>query len=271
MKRIQLFVIALTAALICACGGGGSSSRSSTPVVSQPSTPTISITTTGLHAATQNQPFSDAIGVNTTSTFTVSAQGALPPGLSVSSSGSISGTPTQTGLFPITFTATSSTNSAVTTSKSLTIQVVTAGTVRNDTLAAATQLACCGTISASLSPYSKASGVAAPDQDYYQITANPSDRISIDAVAIGTAVDTDTVIEILDANGARMNVCKTPQATASFTNACLNDDINPGVIRNSHLDIQLPATSGVFVVHVLDWAGRARPEMTYELRTVKLP
>jgi hypothetical protein len=113
--------------------------------------------------------------------------------------------------------------------------------------------------------------VARPDQDFYRITANPGDRISVDAAAKGIEVDTDTVIELMDVNGARLTTCKTPQASTSFNQPCMNDDIDTGVIHDSHLDVQLPANSGVFVVHVLDWAGRARPEMRYELKLAKLP
>lgn len=273
MKR---FLIASVAAILLTSCGGGGSSKSSTPTntFTQPAQPTITIVTSGLHVGVVNQPYSDSIGAtvsNGAGSVTVTAQGTLPPGLSVSSSGGISGTPTQTGVFPLTFTATSATNSSVTASKALTLQIVAAGTVRNDALASATALACCGTIRASFSPYAKASGVAAADQDLYKITATAGDRISVDAVAIGTAIDTDTFMQILDASGALMATCKTPQANASFNQVCVNDDVNPGVVRGSHLDVQLPQSSGVFVVRVLDLYGRARPEMTYELRTVKLP
>lgn len=274
MKRIHLLAVALTASLVSACGGGGGSSSPARPPVVTPSQPpiTLTISSTGLRVGTIGSQYSDTVVASASSgDVTITAQGSLPPGITLGNAGVLDGFPTQAGIFPVTFVATSALTPSITTSKSLTIQVVQKGTVRNDTLAAATQLACCGTVRASLSPYSTASGVAAPDQDYYKITANPGDKISIDAVAIGTVIDTDTVIEVLDVNGSRMNVCNTPQATTGFNHPCLNDDINPGIIRNSHLDIQLPATSGVFVVHVLDWLGRARPEMTYELRTVKLP
>jgi hypothetical protein len=274
MKRIHLLVIAVTASFIPACGGGGSSSSSSQKPVVTPSQPSITVTiaSAGLRVGTIGSPYSDTVVASASSgDLSITAQGSLPPGITLGSAGVLDGFPTQPGTFPVTFVATSALTPSISTSKTLTIQVVQKGTVRNDTLAAATQLVCCGTVRASLSPYSTASGVAAPDQDYYKISANPSDKISIDAVAIGTAIDTDTVIEVVDVNGSRMNVCNTPQATTGFNHPCLNDDINPGIVRNSHLEIQLPPTSGVFVVHVLDWLGRARPEMTYELRTAKLP
>jgi hypothetical protein len=220
-----------------------------------------------------NQPYQFhilATAQNVTFTQT-SVTGNLPPGITYSTN-VLSGTPTQVGVFVFTYTITNRDNPTMTASRQFTLQVLAAGgTVRNDSIASATQLACCVSLKASLSPYSKATGVVAPDQDYYKFTANAGDRISVTTTAIGTEIDTDTVVEILDVNGTRMATCKTPQATAAFNQSCLNDDIDPGVVRGSHLDVQLPATSGVFVVHVLDWAGRARPEMTYQLDTLKLP
>jgi hypothetical protein len=230
------------------------------------------ITTTGLTVGVQGKPYDTVFVANGFfMPLRYNLQGTLPTGLNWNSGNEIYGVPSQAGAFNLTMSVTDSATPPQTATKTFSLIVVPKQTVRNDNLASATQLACCGTLRASLSPYSTAAGMAEPDQDFYRITANPGDRISVDAVAIDTAVDTDTVIEILDANGARMNVCKTPQANTAFTNDCLNDDVDPGVIRNSHLDVQLPTTSGVFVVHVLDWAGRARPEMTYDLRTVKLP
>jgi hypothetical protein len=208
-----------------------------------------------------------AIGVNRVAT---SIQGTLPPGISLTNA-TLSGTPTKTGVYQFTYTISDADKPAIAASRDFTLQILSPGTVRNDSLASATALACCGNIHASFSPYSTAAGVAKPDQDFYRITATPSQRVSVDAVAIGTSVDTDPLIEILDANGARMTTCKTPQISTSFTQSCMNDDVDPGIIRGAHLDVQLPGTSGVFVVHVLDWGGRARPEMTYQLKMAKLP
>lgn len=276
MRRpVHCAAIAGLVLLIAACGGGGGSSSSSgNNLVSAPSTPAVSLSTTGLAVGFQGQPYGDTLfAASGKAPYTYSAQG-LPPGITLVNQGvqgNLSGTPTQTGSFPVTITVTDSSSPPTTASRQLNLSILSIQTVRNDTLANANVLACCGTIRASFSPYSKASGVAAPDQDLYRFTANPGDRISVDAVAIFTQVDTDTYLQILDVNGAVMTSCKTPTFASSFSQACVNDDINPGVIRNSHLDVQLPQTSGVFIVRVLDLYGRARPEMTYELRTVKLP
>lgn len=280
-QNLRFTAVLLLGGLLTACGGGGSSSSTppTTTVLppiqpsSPPSTAFVRIDSTGVDVGFLNQPYNFKILatsqlINRTQT---SVSGNLPPGITYSTQ-VLSGTPTQAGVYTFTYTITNADDPTMTASRQFTLQILAAGgTVRNDSIASATQLVCCVNLKASLSPYSKASGVVAPDQDYYQFTANAGDHISVTTTAIGTEIDTDTVIEILDVNGTRMTTCKTPQANTAFNQSCLNDDINPGVVRGSHLDVQLPSTSGVFVVHVLDWAGRARPEMTYELETVKLP
>lgn len=267
----RLLFVAVIAMLLSACGGGGGSSKATAPAMQQPVAPPVTITSGGLRVGVVGTTYSDALTASGgTAPYTFTVQGSLPSGISMSTAGVFSGTPTQTANASLTFTATDA--AARTATKTLSLVVTQPGTVRNDSLADASPVACCGTIRASLSPYSKASGVVAADNDYYRITAAAADRISVDAVAIGTEIDTDTMIEILDTSGARMNVCRNPGAasTAPLNQPCFNDDINPGVVRGSHLDVQVPA-NGVFIVRVLDWGGRARPEMTYELRMVKLP
>jgi len=279
MRRLMRCIAVLGAgtAMVACGGGGGSSSTAPTAVVTQPTQPTASVgvSTTAVDIAFLNQHYLYSISVTNSGATNVqtSVTGSLPPGIAfTSSNNTLSGTPTQVGVFNFTFTIKSADNAAVTASRQFTIQVLSgAGTVRNDTLASATPLACCMNIHASFSPYSKASGAAAADQDYYRITANAGDRISIDAIGLPSVIDTDTVLEIVDVNGTRMATCRTPQTNTGFNQPCLNDDINTGIVRNSHLEVQLPASSGVFVVHVLDWGGRARPEMFYDLRMFKLP
>jgi hypothetical protein len=277
LKAASVVVLAV---LIASCGGGSGSSASTPPIAVTPPPPPppppptsfVRVDSTGVDVGFLNQPYNFQIaataeGVNFVQT---SVAGSLPPGIAFSTN-VLSGTPTQTGVFVFTYTISNRDQPTMTASRQFTLQILpSGGMVRNDSIAAATQLVCCVNIKASLSPYSKASGVVAPDQDYYRMTANAGDRISVTTTAIGTAIDTDTVIEILDVNGTRMTTCKTPQASAAFNQSCLNDDINPGIVRGSHLDVQLPASSGVFIVHVIDWEGRARPEMTYELDTAKL-
>jgi len=69
---------------------------------------TVTVTNPGATAATFNVPFSatfTASGILGTATFTL-ASGTLPTGMSLSTAGVLSGTPTQTGTFPITVKAT---------------------------------------------------------------------------------------------------------------------------------------------------------------------
>jgi hypothetical protein len=73
---------------------------------------TVTVTNPAVATGTAGTSFSQtftAAGTNGTVTFTL-ASGSLPTGLSLSSSGVLSGTPTQTGTFPITVTATDSPN-----------------------------------------------------------------------------------------------------------------------------------------------------------------
>ena len=67
---------------------------------------TITVTNPGVNAGTVDAPFSQTftqsgVGTHTPATFTINS-GTLPAGLSLSSAGVLSGTPTQPGSFPIT-------------------------------------------------------------------------------------------------------------------------------------------------------------------------
>lgn len=82
-----------------------------------------SITTSSLPGGTINVAYSQQLTGQNVDTWTVSA-GALPPGLTLSSGGLISGTPTAAGSFTFTATATSSTNpTAPSASVALTITI----------------------------------------------------------------------------------------------------------------------------------------------------
>ncbi|MEA2239569.1 MAG: hypothetical protein QOC81_4293 [Thermoanaerobaculia bacterium] len=71
---------------------------------------TITVTNPGVSSGTAGSPFSQTFtqsGANGTATFSL-ASGTLPSGLTLSSTGVLSGTPTQTGSFPITVKVTDS-------------------------------------------------------------------------------------------------------------------------------------------------------------------
>jgi len=266
---LRLAPLALLSLAMSCGGGGGGSSQSVQP---QPITVPLSMQTIALSVGVVNTTYQDQIVMQGgTSPYHFTVQGTLPPGLTLSSDGHLTGMPTSAGTFDFSVVGSDSAGSAQSVTKSFTIPVAGHQTVRNDSVADATPLPCCATLHASLSPYSTAAGVVKPDQDYYRVTAHAGDRISVESDAVATEVDTDTVLEILDENGSSMITCRVPQGTQFFS-FCENDDILPGVNPNSRLDVQLsPTGSGVFIVHVRDFGGRARPEMTYDLKLTKLP
>lgn len=213
--------------------------------------------------------------------------GSLPPGLSLSGSGTISGTPTTEGNFIFNVRVTDNVGAMVTKTRS--ILVLPVG--RNDTIASATALSN-GTFRASISPY-ETNGV--PDQDFYRIVANAGATVTIeicanrgstpDCPSLLVASPLDPVIEIVDANETRFQTCNDPvddspltddngnvlisQDTTpnGFDDPCMNDDIELAVTRDSRLQFRVPGNSGAmeFYVRVIDWSGNARPDMAYDI------
>lgn len=109
MKRIHLLAVALTASLVSACGGGGGSSSPARPPVVTPSQPpiTVTISSTGLRVGTIGSQYSDTVVASASSgDVTITAQGSLPPGITLGNAGVLDGFPTQAGIFPVTFVAT---------------------------------------------------------------------------------------------------------------------------------------------------------------------
>lgn len=95
-----------------------------------PPTPAPSFTDTTVANGLLGVSYSDAVSANNTSSYAI-ASGSLPPGLSFNtSSGAITGTPTQQGSF--TFAITASGGGGSTGSGNLTIQIFPAGNRRND-------------------------------------------------------------------------------------------------------------------------------------------
>jgi Putative Ig domain len=89
----------------------------------------VCITTTTVPSGTQHVPYSATLAaVGGTAPYTWSlASGSLPPGLSISSSGTITGTPTTAGTFTFTIKATDSVAATATQSFSLTVAVGSQG------------------------------------------------------------------------------------------------------------------------------------------------
>lgn len=200
----------------------------------------------------------------------------LPDGLTMNSNGDISGTPTTAGLKYVSFQVTdSSLPSPYTASSNSTVTIKPAFTGRNDSIATATPLTTNGSDAVfigNLSPYANGAGVAQPDQDFYKLTVAPGTTFKV-LVEAGfyrdgffyTGGNTDPVVEFQDANGQRVSNCRLP-GQATFSQPCMNDDIIAGLNRNSQLELQnTGATDLTVYVRILDWGGRARPDLGYKI------
>jgi putative Ig domain-containing protein len=208
--------------------------------------------------------------------------GSLPPGLTLDSLGLISGTPTAAGTYPFTLQVTDSFSPPDTTWSNVAIVVSPHPLGRNDSVATATPLTN-GTYAATNSPYSDPSTNAA-DGDYYRLTANPGSIVSISVFArrIASLNPLDSVLEIVDASGARFVTCKDPASAflspplapdpdpTDYNDPCINDDDPNTGTTDSDLSFQVPGTPGgqpvVLYLHVLDWRGDARPDMEYQIQ-----
>jgi Putative Ig domain len=198
--------------------------------------------------------------------------GELPTGLTLDpSTGGLSGTPNTLGQFNFFIGASDSASPPQTTSRSYSLSV-SAALGRNDMPSKATP-AGDGIMNASISPFADPpdSPSPVPDSDYYKIlgTAGNVINVSIEAKRTFPNDPLDSVLEITDANGVRLNTCRQPGDTSTaFTSNCMNDDIDLGVIQDSELDVKVPGTAGTqsaVYAHVLDWRGDARPDMMYFL------
>jgi hypothetical protein len=95
-----------------------------------PPTPAPSFTDTTVVAGMLGRAYADGVAANTTDTYAVAAGGSLPPGLSLNTTtGAITGTPTQQGSF--TFVVNATGGGGTTGSGNLTIQIFPAGNRRN--------------------------------------------------------------------------------------------------------------------------------------------
>jgi Putative Ig domain len=197
--------------------------------------------------------------------------GQLPGGVTLDSTGSISGTTSQTGTFPFTVQVTDP-GPPVQTSAPATLQLtVSANLGRNDSIATSTPLSN-GVYRASISPYSDPpNGVGNPDSDYYKLTANPGAIVTIDGWSFRLTPPSplEFVLEILDSNGNRLSNCATGKSTLGpFNQLCLsvaNTNFNtpdPTLLVQVPSDAKSPMT---FYAHALDYRGDARPDMLYEL------
>jgi hypothetical protein len=202
--------------------------------------------------------------------FALANNSTLPAGLALDqSTGRVSGTPTAANNYSFSVTATDSSSPAQNATQFFNV-IVGLALGRNDSPGTATAIDN-GVFQASISPYvDPPNGVPTPgDNDYYKLTSLTGATVHVETTAKRQNINNplDTVIEIVDANGVRLNTCRQPGDTsATFTGNCINDDIsaNPHV-QDSAIDFQVGNVS-TFYVHVLDWRGDARPDMTYTLQ-----
>jgi hypothetical protein len=217
-----------------------------------------------------NRPFSGrivAVGGVQPYSFALLTAGSLPTGLALDvNSGQVRGTPTILGYFDSTVQIT---DSSTPPQKVIAYAGMTIASPlgRNDSPATATAISN-GTFSASISPYiDPPNGTpAAGDNDYYKLVSLGGATVHVETRT--TSITTDTVVEIVDGNGHQLNTCRQPGDTSTnFSSACINDDISSTVL-SSALDFRVQGATNVgnpFYVHVLDWRGDARPDMTYAL------
>jgi hypothetical protein len=241
--------------------------------------PSLSIARSLPNKVLLNRPFSGrliAIGGTPPYQFAI-ASGSLPTGLTLDPTGVVSGTPTVANQnASAQLQATDSSQPSKIASSFLNLSV-NSPMGRNDTPATATVLPVNGsTVSfqGSISPYIDPPNGApfAGDGDYYKLSALGGSTVHAETFAKRNNQNNplDTVIEIVDGNGIQLNTCHQPGAQGStFTSACINDDMSATPhVQDSALDYQVPGappSSGTFYVHVLDWRGDARPDMTYSL------
>jgi hypothetical protein len=195
--------------------------------------------------------------------------GRLPTGLILGlTTGEISGTPTTEETRTFTVQVTDTGPPVQTVSRTLTLRI-SRSLGRNESIATATLISS-GLFHASLSPYADpASGPGNPGSNYYDLDANPGAVVAIETSAdrLSPPSPTDTVIEILDVSGERINSCRTIGDPYPFNEDRLNDDNFVIWTLDSRLEFKAPGTSGTpvtFLVHVLDWSGSARPDFLYD-------
>jgi hypothetical protein len=247
-------------ALASSCGGGGGGGGGAPPPAA------LSISTTTLAAGTVGVAYNQTIaatGGTGARNFMVTV-GNLPAGLTLAAAtGVVSGTPTGPAAasnFTVTVTDSGAPQQSDSQAFSITVNATAAG--RNDSIATATPLVN-GSFNASISPSGHPNSVFSPDQDYYRITAAGASTVTVDIDAQVNGSPLDPVIEIVNGAGVRLNTCALP-GQLTFTSPCVHDDEDPGVERDSWLQVQVGAGT-TFFVRVLDWRGDARPDLTYTI------
>jgi hypothetical protein len=220
----------------------------------------LDITTAALPNGTVGTPYDQSVvatgGVPPYS-FSLSS-GILPSQLSLAANGRITGTPDTPGALSFEVMVTDACPGTATQDLSISINNASLG--RNDSIANATTLPGNGTYQASISPSGHPTTAFDPDQDYYRITTTATSTITVDINADANGSPLDSVIELVNAGGTRLNLCVAP----TFTSECLDDDEVPGASLDSLLQVQVNGAT-TFYIHVVDWGMDARPDKLYDL------
>lgn len=234
--------------------GGGTSATAATFTVS--AAQAMAITTKQLPASASGKPYDFTLGsVGGVAPITWSlAAGSPPTGLTLDSTGRISGTISGGGS---SFTV-QATDSLVPTpnvkTQDLTIQVLSS-LGRNDTCTSGTTAGTTaisnGRIRASISPYGDVDVYSFHGSAGAQVTIEIfAQRLDLDGNALTQDSYLDSVIQLLD---------------GSCSELAYDDDIDTGIILDSMIANYTLPTNGTYFITVRDYRGDGRPDLIYNL------
>jgi hypothetical protein len=240
--------------------------------------PPLSVANTIPSRLIVNRPFSGriiAIGGNPPYHFSALFSVSSAPGLSFdASTGTLSGTPTVVNSgFGGAVDVTDSSSPPQSARANVNIGVFDP-LGRNDTPANATLITNGANYLASISPYIDPPNGApnAGDHDFYKVISVGGAIVHVETFAKRSNPNNplDSVIEIVDGNGIRLNACRQLGDTSTtLSGPCINDDISASPhVQDSAIDYLVPganSTTSSFYIHVFDWRGDARPDMVYGL------
>lgn len=141
---------------------------------------------------------------------------------------------------------------------------------RNETIPMATPIAI-GTTTASIS------GNNGPDVDVYSINVPAGQVLSVEIVSrrrfVFIQALLDSIIDLMDAGGARLQTCRIGDDVTPFTQPCVDDDFTPaGGTRTQDSKLSyLASAAGTVYLRVGDFLGDFRPDFLYDLKIAMNP